>query len=132
VSLEASRRLAEVEGRLGKLEAEVGRMRGAAERKAAEQEARIKAETEEEIRRIVRIAEQEIAAAVDSARRELKAYVAELAVSLAAQKIRVNAAFDRALVQWFIHQLAATNAIGKEQGEERLAANQFRLVRERS
>jgi F0F1-type ATP synthase membrane subunit b/b' len=118
VSLEASRRLAEVEERLAK-PVEIGRMRAAAERAAAEQQSRIKAETEEEIRRVVRRAEQEIAAAIDSARHELKAYVTELAVSLAAHKIRVDAALDRTLAQWFLQQLAAMDTINKGQEKKR-------------
>ena len=50
-------------------------------------------------------AEQEIASAAGSARRELRNYAAELAVSLAEKKIKVDSATDRELVRDFVGQL---------------------------
>ena len=87
-SEEANRRLAEIEIRLSRLDAEIGGMREAAEKEAAAEEARIQAAAVEDARKIVESAEQEIAAAAKSARRELTAYAANLAVSLAATQGR--------------------------------------------
>ena len=105
-SEEANRRLAEIETRLSRLDAEIGGMREAAEKEAAAEEARIKAAAEEDARKIVESAEQEIAAAAKTARRELTAYAANLAVSLAAKQIKVDAATDQALVREFASELS--------------------------
>ena len=105
-SEEANHRLAEIEVRLSRLDAEIGGMREAAEKEAAAEEARIKAAAAEDARKIVESAEQEIAAAAKSARRELTAYAANLAVSLAAKQIKVDAATDQALVRSFAKELA--------------------------
>src|SRR5216684_3732091 len=105
-SEEANHRLAEIEIRLSRLAAEIGGMREAAEKEAANEEARIKAAAAEDARKIVDSAEQEIAAAAKSARRELTAYAANLAVSLAAKQIKVDAATDQALVRSFAKELA--------------------------
>jgi F-type H+-transporting ATPase subunit b len=102
---EANRRLAEIETRLSKLDAEIGGMREAAEKEAVAEEARIQAAAAEDARKIVESAEQEITAAAKSARRELTAYAANLAVSLAAKQIKVDAATDQALVRGFANEL---------------------------
>ena len=107
-SEEARRRLAEIESRLMRLDGEIGMMRDAAEREAANEEARIQAAAEEDARKIVESAGQEIAAAAKAARRELTAYAADLAVGLAQKQIRVDAATDQALVREFAGQLAAS------------------------
>jgi len=104
-SAEANRRLAEIEARLSRLDAEIGGMRQAAEKEVASEEARLKAAAEEDARKIVESAEQEIAAAAKTARRELTAYAANLAVSLAGKQIKVDAATDQALVREFAQQL---------------------------
>jgi F-type H+-transporting ATPase subunit b len=104
-SEEANRRLAEIETRLSRLDAEIGGMREAAEKEAAAEEARIRAAALEDARKIVESAEQEIAAAAKAARRELTTYAANLAVSLAAKQIRVDVATDQALVRGFAKQL---------------------------
>jgi F-type H+-transporting ATPase subunit b len=104
-SQEANRRLAEIEARLSRLDTEIGGMREAAEKEIVSEEARIKAAAEEDARKIVESAEQEIAAAAKTARRELTAYAANLAVSLAAKRIQVDAATDQALVREFAQQL---------------------------
>ena len=80
-------------------------MREAAEKDAVAEEARIKSAAEEDARKIVESADQEIAAAAKSARRELTAYAANLAVSLAAKQIKVDATTDQALVRGFANQL---------------------------
>jgi F-type H+-transporting ATPase subunit b len=104
-SEEARRRLADIESRLMKLDAEIGVMRESAEKEAAADEARIQAAAEEDARKIVQSAEQEIAAAIKTARRELTAYAADLAVGLAQKQIHVDAATDRAIVQNFSREL---------------------------
>ncbi|MGZ4819764.1 MAG: F0F1 ATP synthase subunit B family protein [Terriglobales bacterium] len=104
-SEEANRRLAEIEIRLSRLDAEIAAMREAAEKEAAAEEARIKAAAVEDGRKIVESAEQEITAAAKSARRELTAYAANLAVSLAAKQIKVDTVTDQALVRRFAKEL---------------------------
>lgn len=105
MSEDARRRLADVEGRLSRLDADIAAMRSEAEENAKAEEQRIVAAGEEERKRIVASAEQEIEMAANSARRELKSYVAELAIELAEKKIRVNKDTDEALVRAFTTQL---------------------------
>ena len=105
-SEDANRRLAEIENRLSRLDSEIAAMGAAAEKEAVAEEARIKAAAEEDARKIVESAEQEIAAAAKLARRELTAYAANLAVSLAAKQIKVDAATDQALVREFAKELS--------------------------
>jgi F-type H+-transporting ATPase subunit b len=104
-SEEASRRLAEIESRLSRLDAEIAGMQAKAEKEALAEEARIQAAAEQDTRRIVESAEQEIIAAAKSVRRELTAYAADLAVSLAKQRIQVDPPTDQALVRGFTQQL---------------------------
>ena len=111
-SEDANRRLGEIEARLSRLDAEIAGMRATAEKDAAAEEARIKAATEEDARKIVESAEQEIAAAAKLARRELTNYAANLAVSLAAKQIKVDAATDQALVQGFARELSPKSGSG--------------------
>jgi F-type H+-transporting ATPase subunit b len=105
MSEDARRRLAEVEGRLSRLDADIAAMQREADENAKAEEQRLLAAGEEERRRIVASAEQEIEMAANSARRELKAYVAELAVQLAEKKIRVSNDTDEALVRAFTAQM---------------------------
>jgi F-type H+-transporting ATPase subunit b len=105
-SEDANRRLAEIEARLSRLDAEIAGMRAAAEKEAVAEEARIKAAAEEDGRKIVESAEQEIAAAAKLARRDLTNFAANLAVSLAAKQIKVDPATDQALVQGFARELS--------------------------
>jgi F-type H+-transporting ATPase subunit b len=104
-SEEARSRLTEVEGRLSRLDTEIGAMRRDADENARAEEKRIMAEAEEERKRIVAAAEQDIATAANAARRDLKAYAGELAVDLAAKRIRVGEDADHALVREFTSQL---------------------------
>lgn len=105
MSEDARRRLAEVEGRLSRLDADIAAMQREADENAKAEEQRLLAAGEEERRRIVTSAEQEIETAANTARRELKAYVAELAVQLAEKKIRVSKDTDEALVRAFTAQM---------------------------
>jgi len=111
-SADANRRLTEIETRLSRLDVEIGEMRMAAEKEAAEEEARIKAAAEEDARKIVEGAEQEIVAATKAARRELTAYAADLAVSLAKKQIHVDVATDQQLVSGFAEQLTENGSNG--------------------
>lgn len=107
-SEEARRRLTDVEGRLSRLDTEISQMRNEAEVAAQNEEQRLMAAAEDERRRIVQSAEQEIDRITSAARRDLKAYAAELAVDLAAKKIRIDTAADQMLVREF------TARIGKD------------------
>jgi len=111
-SEDANRRLSEIESRLGRLDQEIAQMRATAEKEAAAEEARIRTAAEEDARRIVESAQQEIAAAAKAARRDLTAYAADLAVSLAAKQIKVDAPTDQALLRRFASQLSANGAPG--------------------
>jgi F-type H+-transporting ATPase subunit b len=115
-SEEAHHKLAEIEARLTKLDAEIGLMRAAAEKEGAAEEARIKAAAEEDARKLVISAEQEIAAAAKAARRQLTNYAADLAVGLARKQIHVDAPTDQALVRNFAGQLGAASG---DAGEDR-------------
>jgi F-type H+-transporting ATPase subunit b len=105
MSEDARRRLADVEGRLSRLDTEIASMRQEAEENAKAEEQRILAAGEEERRRIVASSEQEIEMTANASRRELKSYVAELAVDLAEKKIRVSKDTDEALVRAFTAQV---------------------------
>ncbi|HLJ89236.1 MAG TPA: ATP synthase F0 subunit B [Candidatus Angelobacter sp.] len=102
---DARRRLAEVEGRLSRLDADIEEMRQEAEKAATAEEQRVMAAVEQERRRIVQSAEQEIALASNAARRDLKAFAAGLAVDLAEKKIQIGVSADQTLVREFTQQL---------------------------
>lgn len=110
-STEANARLSEIEGRLGRLDAEIASIRTSAEQQAKVEEERLRASTEEEKNKIIQAAEQEIAAAAATAQRELKQFVADLAVSMAEKKISLDESTDRHLVQAFTRELG--NGAGK-------------------
>jgi F-type H+-transporting ATPase subunit b len=112
-SADASRRLGEIESRLAKLNNEIAAMRAQAEAEGAAEEQRIHAAAEEEARKIVEAAGQEVESASRLARRELKAYAAELAVSLAEKRIRVDAKTDQALVDGFVAELGRDGKGGR-------------------
>ncbi|HXP39095.1 MAG TPA: hypothetical protein VN833_02445 [Candidatus Acidoferrales bacterium] len=80
-------------------------MQSIADQQWQAEEERIRAAAEEDKCRIVKAVEHEIAAAVSQARRELKAYIADLAVTLAAKRIQVDVSTDEELVRSFIDQL---------------------------
>lgn len=116
-SQDAQRRLHDIEARLSRLDGEIAAMRSSAEAEAVAEEARIRAATEEEAHKIAEAAGQEIEAAARLARRELTSYAADLAVSLAGQRIQVDAATDRVLVRGFVEQLGQSNGSGRKKGE---------------
>ncbi len=104
-SQEATSRLRDIESRLAQLDQEIAGLRATAEEEARRDEERIRAAAEDDRQKIVHAAQQEVAAAGRSARQQLKTYAAELAITLAEQKIRVNATEDRELVRTFADQL---------------------------
>ena len=104
-SAEAQRRLSAIEERLGKLQSEIAAMQSVADQESQAEEERMRAAAEEEKRKIVEAAEQEITAAVGLAKRDFKAYAADLAVTLAANSIQVDASTDEALLRAFVDQL---------------------------
>jgi len=104
-SADASRRLSDIEARLGKMDTEVEALRRSAESEAAKEEERIRQAADQDKQKIVQSAESEIEALTRNARRELKGYAASLAVDLAARGIRVDEATDQALVREFVGEL---------------------------
>ena len=104
-SADASRRLADIETRLSKLDAEVADIRAAAEREATAEEERIRASAEEDKHKVVEAAESEIAAIARNARHDLKSFAASLAVDIAAHKIKIDDNTDQALVRQFVDHL---------------------------
>ncbi|MGH9510052.1 MAG: ATP synthase F0 subunit B, partial [Terriglobales bacterium] len=104
-SEDANARLAQIEGRLSRLDSEVAELRNTAEADAVAEDKRLQEAAREDATRIVRTAEQEIDAAARLARRELRAYAAELAVSLAEKRIQVTPATDQELVRSFTDRL---------------------------
>jgi len=104
-SAEAQQRLTAIESRIAKLQSEIAGMQTAAEQESEAEEQRIRANAETDKRKIVEAAEQEIAAAANQARRDFKSYTADLAVTLAAKRIEVDAATDEGLLFAFIDQL---------------------------
>ncbi len=106
-SLEANRRLSDIENRLRQLDVEIGQMQARAEKETDAEEDRIQKATEEDLRKVVLSAEQEIAAAAKQARRELSGHTAELAISLASKQIRIDSNTDEMLVRSFVSTLAS-------------------------
>jgi F-type H+-transporting ATPase subunit b len=113
-SEDANRRLKEIEARLARLGDEINQMRTASEKEGAAEEERIRATAAEDARRIIESAGQEIAAATKAARRDLTSYAADLAVTLAAKQIQVDAPTDRALVRRFAQQISNGSAGKKD------------------
>ena len=107
-SEDANKRLAVIESRLSRLDSEIADLHAAADKEAAEEEDRIRLAAQEDANKIRESAELEIAAAAKAARRELTAYVADLAVGLAAKQLHVDPATDRVLVRNFAQGLSAS------------------------
>jgi len=104
-SADASRRLTDIETRLGKLDSEVAEIRRSAESQEAAEEQRIRQAAEQDKQKIIEGAEAEIEAIARNAQRELKGYAASLAVDLAARRIHVDEPTDQTLVRDFVGQL---------------------------
>ncbi len=104
-SEDAQRRLADIETRLSRLDAEVADIRANSEKESAAEEARVREAAEADVKRVLESAENEIDAAGRQARRDLKALAANLAVDLAARKLQIDQETDENLVRTFVSQL---------------------------
>lgn len=104
---QAEARAADVDRRLANLESEIAALREESTREAQSETERLSRATTAEIAKIQAHAEQEIASAGKAARMELKRYSAELAISLAEQKIRARLTPETqdALVNGFVRHL---------------------------
>ncbi len=104
---EAEAKLAEVEQRLAKLDAETAAIRADSEREAEAEHARIAARAEEEARKIGETAEREIEGALKAARADLQRFAAEKAVDLAEATIRgeLNDADSKRMVEQYATEI---------------------------
>ncbi len=103
----AEARLAEVEGRLARLDAEVEAIRANAQREAVEERSRVELATEAEIRKIREQARREIESAAKAARAELRTFTAEQSVKLAEDMIRrdIRPEDDAHLAREYVEEL---------------------------
>jgi F-type H+-transporting ATPase subunit b len=101
---EAEERAAGIERRIENLQAEIESLRAGARAETAAESERLRQETEAGFEKMRRQTEQEIASAAKAARHEVRAHAAELAVDLAAGKIRalMTPATDDALAGAFL------------------------------
>lgn len=107
IRADAERRFAEVERRLTHLDAEVAGLRERAQEESRAEGERIRAEGRAEIEKTLKQAEQDVASVAKEARQKLRAEAAELAVGLAAVRIRAQLTpeADRVLVDSMVHEL---------------------------
>lgn len=84
----ATAKLAEIDARLSRLDADLAEIRAAAEREAAAEQARLELETEAEANRLRQMAGREIESAKQSALVELREFAAGKAVDLAEEMLR--------------------------------------------
>ncbi len=103
----AEKRAAEMDARLNALGAEIEKFKAQAKIEMEQESARIRQETAHQIEKLQRQAEQEIESAGNLATRELGAYAAKLALDLAEQRIRtrLDAATEAGLVDDFTKDL---------------------------
>jgi F-type H+-transporting ATPase subunit b len=103
----AEKRAAEMDARLNALGAEIERFKAQAKIEMEQESARIRQETAHQIEKLQRQAEQEIESAGNLATRELGAYAAKLALDLAEQRIRtrLDASTEAGLVDDFTADL---------------------------
>lgn len=103
----AEARLQEVEGRLARLDAEVGAIRANAQREAAEERERVERATEAEIRKIREQSRREIESSAKAARAELRTFTAEQSVKLAEEMIRrdIRPEDDAHLAREYVEEL---------------------------
>jgi F-type H+-transporting ATPase subunit b len=104
---DAERRAAAIEQRMASLHTEIEQIRMEARAEMAKEGERIRLEADQHLARMQAHSEQEIAAMTKRATQELKAYSAELAIQLAAQRIRARMSEDvqGALLRQFVQQL---------------------------
>jgi F-type H+-transporting ATPase subunit b len=107
---EAEERAAGIERRIENLQAEIESLRAGARAEMTAENERLRQETEAGFEKIRRQTEQEIASAAKAARHEVRAHAAELAVDLAAGKLRalMTPTTDEALAGAFLDGLEKT------------------------
>jgi len=107
---EAEERAAGIERRIENLQAEIESLRAGARAEMTAENERLRLETEAGFEKLRRQAEQEISSATKAARHEVRAHAAELAVDLAAGKIRarMTPTTDEALAGAFLDGLGKT------------------------
>ncbi len=110
----ADKRVAEVEARLKTLGAEIEQFRAQAKAEMQQEGERLRQETAHQISRLQQQAALEIDSAGKAARRELKSHTANLALTLAEQKLRAQAGGSAGLVDGFIQDLS--KQAGNNQG----------------
>lgn len=115
---EAEQRAAEIERRMNNLQADIDSLRKAAREEMAAENERLRRETEESLQKIRKQAEQEIASAAKAARHQVRAHAAELALELAAGKIRagLSPAADDLMIASFLNEVDRTPS-GKSEKE---------------
>ncbi len=108
---EAAREAKAIEARIGNLDQDLAALREKAKAELAAESARLAAETEAHAAKIQQAAAMEIEAAAKSARGDLKAYAADLAITLAAEKLRnrLDAPAQARLADAYIKRLEARN-----------------------
>ncbi len=104
---DASRRLRDVEARLGRLDDEITAIRVQAEHETGEEEKRLRATLEQEKQLILSAAAQDIQAAAKNAQSQLKHMAADLILEHTRRQISVSADADRTLVAGFLSDLDA-------------------------
>jgi F0F1-type ATP synthase membrane subunit b/b' len=89
------------------MDEEIREIRAQADRDSAEERARLLESARLEAQKILDLASREIEGLKKAARLELKAYVAELAVKLADERLRTSVGTDedRKIIQKFINSL---------------------------
>lgn len=85
---EATRKLSEIDQRLGRLDAELAEIKAQAEIEAKAEQARLEADARADAERLKMVAQREIEAAKQTALAELRQFTAEKSVDLAEQIIR--------------------------------------------
>jgi F-type H+-transporting ATPase subunit b len=106
---EAEERASAMERRIASLQTEIDQIRQEAKAEMAREGERLQKDAEQQIARVQAQAEQEVAAMAKAARLQLKAHSAELALALAAERLknRVDGAAQAALIERFVRQLDA-------------------------
>lgn len=85
---EAEAKLAEIVGKMSRLDDELRRIKAGAEKEAQEESRRLAAQAEREADKVLERARQEIAGMTRAAQIELKQHAAQLSVQLAEERIR--------------------------------------------
>jgi F-type H+-transporting ATPase subunit b len=117
---DADARAAAMDAKLASLTADVETMRKASREEAAQEDARIRQETERDLAKVRANVDHEIASALKAAQLELKRYSAQLAVDLAGARVReaMTPAAQDTLVRNFVTELGRQGPGGSpiEQG----------------